>query len=69
MIEKLRKVIVGLAGWKATVLFGDPLTFDRWKWLRRHLLLGTLRTFEVGSDNIHVRRLLTKQERRKSLCA
>jgi SAM-dependent methyltransferase len=40
--------LVKLLGWKATVLHGDPTTYDRWKWLRRHLSPGPLRTLEAG---------------------
>jgi len=41
-------ILVKLLGWKATVLHGDPTTYDRWKWLRRHLSPGPLRTLEAG---------------------
>jgi SAM-dependent methyltransferase len=41
-------ILVKLIGWKATVLHGDPTTYDRWKWLRRHLSPGPLRTLEAG---------------------
>ena len=40
--------LVKLIGWRATVLQGDPTTYDRWKWLKRHLLRGPLRTLEAG---------------------
>jgi len=41
-------ILVKLLGWRATVLHGDPTTYDRWKWLKRHLLPGSLRTLEAG---------------------
>lgn len=41
-------LLVRLLGWKATVLHGDPTTYDRWKWLRRHLSSGPLKTLEAG---------------------
>jgi SAM-dependent methyltransferase len=37
-----------IIGWPATVLFGDPLMYDRWRWLRHHLRGGTLRTLDAG---------------------
>ena len=40
--------LVKLFGWRATVLHGDPTTYDRWKWLRRHLSPGPIRTLEAG---------------------
>lgn len=65
---RLESGIVRLVGWNATVLLGDPLTFDKWKWLKHHHLVpGPLRIFEAGSDNIHVRKILTEQQRRKVL--
>jgi len=40
--------LVRILGWKATVLHGDPCVYDRWRWLRRHLSSGPLRTLDVG---------------------
>lgn len=37
-----------LLGWKATILQGDPTVVDRWRWLRRHLRPGELRTLDAG---------------------
>lgn len=34
-------------GWKAHVLEGDPSLYDQWKWLRKHLQPGPLRTLEI----------------------
>jgi 2-polyprenyl-3-methyl-5-hydroxy-6-metoxy-1,4-benzoquinol methylase len=44
----MKNLLVRLIGWKATVLHGDPSTYDRWKWLERHLQRGPLRTLEAG---------------------
>lgn len=41
-------ILVRLVGPKATVLHGDPCVFDRWRWLRRHLKAGALRTLDAG---------------------
>jgi 2-polyprenyl-3-methyl-5-hydroxy-6-metoxy-1,4-benzoquinol methylase len=40
--------LVQLLGWKATILHGDPTVVDRWRWLRRHLRPGPLRTLDAG---------------------
>ncbi|MBM4284584.1 MAG: methyltransferase domain-containing protein [Deltaproteobacteria bacterium] len=40
--------LVRLLGWKATVLHGDPMVWDRYRFLRRHLQAGPLRTLEAG---------------------
>ncbi len=40
--------LVRLIGWPATVLHGDPAVFDRWRWLRRHLQAGPVRTLDAG---------------------
>ena len=44
----MNNMLVRLIGWKASVLHGDPCVFDRWKWLKRHLLPGPLRTLDAG---------------------
>ena len=50
--RKLECAIVKLVGWKATVLFGDPLAFDRYKWLKHHLQPGAHnRTLDAGCGN------------------
>lgn len=40
--------LVKLMGWPATILHGDPSVFDRWRWLKRHLRPGPLRTLDAG---------------------
>jgi len=30
---------------------GDPMVYDRWRWLRRHLQPGSLRTLDAGCGN------------------
>ncbi len=41
-------LLIRLIGWKAILLHGDPLHLDRWKWLKRHLAPGPLRTLDAG---------------------
>jgi SAM-dependent methyltransferase len=43
-----RHLLVRLLGWRATILQGDPTVTDRWKWLRKHLRPGPLRTLDAG---------------------
>ncbi len=35
-------------GWKETSLQSDPLLYDEWRWLRKHLRPGPLRTLDVN---------------------
>jgi SAM-dependent methyltransferase len=44
----MRNALVKLLGWRATVLQGDPSVIDRWRWLKRHLKRGPLRTLDAG---------------------
>ncbi len=44
----INNLLVKIFGWKATVLHGDPSSYDRWVWLKHHLLPGPLRTLEAG---------------------
>ena len=41
-------VLVRLLGWRATILHGDVTVVDRWRWLRRHLRPGPVRTLDAG---------------------
>lgn len=34
--------------WYLLVLHGDPTSYDRWKWLKRYLQPGALRTLDAG---------------------
>jgi len=43
--------LVRALGWRAMVLQADPTATDRWRYLRRHLARGPLRTLEAGSGN------------------
>ena len=47
----MRNILVKLIGWEATILHADPCAYDRWRWLKRHLLPGTLRTLDAGCGN------------------
>jgi 2-polyprenyl-3-methyl-5-hydroxy-6-metoxy-1,4-benzoquinol methylase len=44
----MRDLLVKIFGWRATLLHGDPCVYDRWRWLRRHLTPGAVRTLDVG---------------------
>ena len=44
----MSNALVRLLGWPATILHGDPTVVDRWRWLKRHLLPGPLRTLDAG---------------------
>ncbi|HEX2190399.1 MAG TPA: class I SAM-dependent methyltransferase [Longimicrobiaceae bacterium] len=44
----LQDHLVRALGWNATILHGDPTVVDRWRWLRRHLRAGPLRTLDAG---------------------
>lgn len=47
----MRDALLHILGWKGLVLHGDPMVYDRWKWLRRHLKPGNLRTLDAGCGN------------------
>ena len=42
---------MGTLGWRAPLMYGDPPAFDRWLWLRRHVLEPPARTLDAGSGN------------------
>ena len=44
----MRNTLVRMLGWRATILQGDPSVIDRWRWLKRHLKPGPLRTLDAG---------------------
>jgi 2-polyprenyl-3-methyl-5-hydroxy-6-metoxy-1,4-benzoquinol methylase len=44
----MRNILVRLLGWRATILQGDTTVVDRWRWLRRQLRPGPLRTLDAG---------------------
>jgi SAM-dependent methyltransferase len=46
-----RDPLVGVLGWRAVLLYGDPAAFDRWLWLRRRLSPGPLSTLDAGTGN------------------
>jgi SAM-dependent methyltransferase len=46
-----RDPLVGALGWRAVLLYHDPVAFDRWVWIRRNALPGPLRTLDAGSGN------------------
>jgi SAM-dependent methyltransferase len=46
-----RDPLLGTLGWRAVLLYGDPIAFDRWLWIRRNALSGPVRTLDAGSGN------------------
>ena len=46
-----RDPMVGVLGWRAVLLYGDPCAFDRWLWLRRRALPGAVATLDAGTGN------------------
>ncbi len=44
----MKNLLVKLFGWKAAILHGDPTSYDRWKWLAKHLKRGPFRTLDAG---------------------
>ena len=46
-----RDPLVGVLGWRAVLLYGDPCAFDRWLWLRRRMVPGTVATLDAGTGN------------------
>ena len=44
----MNDILVRLIGYPATVLHGDAAVFNRWRWLKKHLLPGARRTFDAG---------------------
>jgi SAM-dependent methyltransferase len=47
MLDRLLRVF----GWRFLLITGDPCVLDRWRWLRRHLRAGGVRTFDAGCGN------------------
>src|SRR4051812_49411532 len=47
----MNDLTVRLFGWFALVLHGDPLAYDRFRWLKRHLAPGKLTTLDAGCGN------------------
>src|SRR3989344_7486468 len=44
----MENALVKLIGYYATILHGDVAVFDRYRWLKKHLLAGPLRTLDAG---------------------
>jgi SAM-dependent methyltransferase len=44
-------LLLRVFGWRFLLITGDPCVLDRWRWLRRHLNGGALRTFDAGCGN------------------
>ncbi|MFZ1887974.1 MAG: methyltransferase domain-containing protein [Candidatus Binataceae bacterium] len=43
--------LIRILGWRAMFIQGDPMVYDRLRWLRRHLRPGRLRTLDAGCGN------------------
>ena len=43
--------MIGVLGWRAVLLYGDPCAFDRWLWLRRLARPGEVATLDAGTGN------------------
>lgn len=41
-------VLIRTFGWRAAMFHGDAAVFDRWRWLRRHITPGPVRTLDAG---------------------
>lgn len=50
---QIGNVLLRLFGWKAALFLSDPLVYDRWRWIRRHLTRGSLRTLDAGCSRGH----------------
>lgn len=40
--------LIKLIGWHATILHEDPCAFDRYKWIKKHLKKGCVKTLDAG---------------------
>lgn len=49
--QAVRNLLVHVLGWRGAVLHGDLFLFDRWRWLRRRLQPGRVRTLDAGSGS------------------
>src|SRR2546428_14164190 len=47
----MRNALFRLLGWRALLLHGDPAFFDRWRWLKKQLGHGPVRTLDAGTGN------------------
>jgi len=45
---EFNNILVRLIGYKATVLHSDTMVYDRWKWLKSHIIKGPVKTLEAG---------------------
>lgn len=50
-LGKMNDPLLRLFGWRALFVQGDPMVYDRLRWLRRHLRPGRLRTLDAGCGN------------------
>lgn len=47
----MKNALLKLTGWKLLALHGDPSTFDRLQWLKKHLQKGPFKTLDAGCGN------------------
>ncbi len=50
-VGRMKDPLLRLFGWRAMFIQGDPMVYDRLRWLRRHLRPGRLRTLDAGCGN------------------
>lgn len=44
----MNNILIKLIGWHATILHEDPCAFDRYKWLKKNIIQGNLKTLDAG---------------------
>lgn len=44
----MNNTLLRILGWRALILQADPTVYDRWQFLRAHLLPGSCQTLDVG---------------------
>lgn len=44
----MKNILIKIMGYPATIIHGDCAVLDRWRWLRKHLRSGSLRTLDAG---------------------
>ncbi|MFH1643663.1 MAG: methyltransferase domain-containing protein [bacterium] len=44
----MNNILIKLIGWHATILHEDPCAYDRYKWLKKNIKKGTIKTLDAG---------------------
>jgi len=50
-MSRIADALLRVFGWRTMLVHGDPPVLDRWRWLKRHLRGGPLRTLDAGCGN------------------